>query len=281
MEDDKKTHYEVLGVPPSASFSEIKGAFLSIAKKLHPDKRSGDFFADEKFREVTEAYRVLSDSGLRYVYDMELGIQPEADVIPVSARIEEPTVTGNAAVDYVEALAGGITFPVLTEVEESVFEFEGMDDPLVRKAYSAGLYSFDKLSGLSSRRYYECGMKALRGKKYEAAVFFLSEAVRMNPANLQYRFALGAGFAGSGSRESAASEYREVIRLGDLKGYSCVPVREALIGLCLEAEDYGGVKEQAREIMRRRLKSITAENALKIARERGRSSGGGGDEKAG
>lgn len=269
MEDDKKTHYEVLGVTPSASSSEIKEAFLSIARKHHPDKRPDDTSGGFRFSEVTEAYRVLSDSALRYVYDMELGIQPEADVIPVSARLEEPTVTGNAAVDYVEGLAGGITFPVLTEVEERVFEFEGMEDPLVMKAFSAGLYSFGKLTGLSSRKYYECGIKALREKKYEASVFFLSEAVRMNPVNLQYRFALGAGFAGAGRRTPAAREYREVLRLGNLKGYNCLPVREALIGLCLEEEDFRGVKEQAGEIARRGLKSITADNALKIARVKG------------
>ncbi len=266
MKEDMKTHYEILGVPSSASFSEIKAAFLFLAKEHHPDKRPAGASPGGKFSGITEAYRVLSDSVLRYVYDMELGIQPEADVIPVSGRLEEPTVTGNAAADYVETLAGGIKFPVLTEIAENVFEVSGMEDVLVKKAYSAGLYSFCGLSNLSMRQYYECGLKAMRDKKHKSAELFLSESVRMSPRNLQYRFALGAVCLATGSKEKAASEFREVIRLGRLKGYHCLPVREALIKSCLELGDYSGVKAEAREIMRRGLKSIPAENALRLAR---------------
>ncbi len=279
MKEDSKTHYEILGVPSSAPFPEIKAAFLLLAKKHHPDKRPAGA-PDEKFSCITEAYRVLSDSVLRYVYDMELGIQPEADVIPVSGRLEEPTVTGNAAADYVETLAGGIKFPVLTEIAENVFEFSGMEDVLVKKAYSAGLYSFGGLSKLSVREYYERGMKAVRDKKYRAAELFLAESVRMSPRNLQYRFALGAVYLAAGAKEKAVFEFREVIRLGGLKGYFCLPVRESLVKACLELGDYSGVKAEAREILRRGVKSIPAENALRLARvfERKNSSGGGANE---
>ncbi len=271
MKQNRKTHYEVLGLSPSAGFSDIKKSFISLAKKFHPDKNQSDEKIDVKFKHITEAYRVLSDSVSRYIYDMELGISPEDDVIPVEARIEEPTVTGNAAVDYVEMLVGGIPVPVLTELEDNVFEFRGIDDPLVKKAYFAGLYSFNKLSSLSMRQYYESGIKAFRSGKYSASVFFLLKAVGHNPGNLQYRFALGAAYEGGGQIDKAASEYREVIRLGGLTGYHCLPVREALINACMRMKNYREVKEQVREITVRGLKSISAENALKLVRaiERG------------
>jgi curved DNA-binding protein CbpA len=266
MNGDRKNHYDVLGVPSSASFREIKDAFIQMAKKLHPDKRSGVKGADERFREITEAYRVLSDSVLRYVYDMELGIEPEADVVPLGSRLEEPSVTGNKAADYVETIAGGLALPVLTEIEERVFEVSGMETEIVKKAYSAGLYSFKKLSGLSMLKYYECGMDALRNEKFQPAVYFLSEAVKMNPKNLQYAFALGKALEGEGEKEKAAAEYRKVIEMGKAKGYNCLPVREALINSCLKARDYNAVEEQAKEILKTGLNSIIAESAMRFIR---------------
>jgi molecular chaperone DnaJ len=64
-----KDYYAILGVAPSADGDEIKKAFRSLAKKYHPDKNPDDPIAEEKFKEVTEAYEVLSDSEQRRVYD--------------------------------------------------------------------------------------------------------------------------------------------------------------------------------------------------------------------
>ncbi|HEY4499011.1 MAG TPA: molecular chaperone DnaJ [Candidatus Paceibacterota bacterium] len=61
-----KNYYEVLGVPKSASTDDIKKAFRKLAHKFHPDKKGGD---SEKFKEVSEAYSVLSDDKKRAEYD--------------------------------------------------------------------------------------------------------------------------------------------------------------------------------------------------------------------
>ena len=65
----KRDYYEVLGVSKSASDDEIKKAYRKLAIKYHPDKNPGDKTAEEKFKEATEAYEVLSDKQKRARYD--------------------------------------------------------------------------------------------------------------------------------------------------------------------------------------------------------------------
>jgi curved DNA-binding protein len=63
-------YYEVLGVGKSASSGEIKKAYRKLALKHHPDKNKGDKHAEDKFKQISEAYAVLSDPEKRKQYDM-------------------------------------------------------------------------------------------------------------------------------------------------------------------------------------------------------------------
>ena len=66
---DKRDYYEVLGVSKGASDTEIKKAYRQLAKKYHPDVNPGDKNAEAKFKEVNEAYEVLSDADKKAKYD--------------------------------------------------------------------------------------------------------------------------------------------------------------------------------------------------------------------
>ena len=65
----KRDYYEVLGLSRSASSDEVKKAYRKLAIQFHPDKNPGDKKAEERFKELSEAYEVLSDSQKRQMYD--------------------------------------------------------------------------------------------------------------------------------------------------------------------------------------------------------------------
>lgn len=73
-------YYELLGVPRNADEAEVKRAYRKLALKFHPDRNPGDSKAESRFKEINQAYEVISDQGKRKLYDQygEAGVQAGA-----------------------------------------------------------------------------------------------------------------------------------------------------------------------------------------------------------
>ena len=69
MSSTNKDYYKVLGVPKDAPTADIKKAYRKLARQHHPDANKGDSASEEKFKEISEAYDVLSDTTKRKEYD--------------------------------------------------------------------------------------------------------------------------------------------------------------------------------------------------------------------
>lgn len=78
MPENKRDYYEVLGIEKNASEDEIKKAYRKLAKKYHPDLNPGDQEAEKRFKEINEAYEVLSDAQKKARYDQfgHAGVDP-------------------------------------------------------------------------------------------------------------------------------------------------------------------------------------------------------------
>lgn len=115
--------YRVLGVSRQASEREIKSAYRKQAKKYHPDAHPGDRECESRFREITEAYTILSDPQKRRRYDEELDIRPQK----------------NTKENYTEASetsehAGKVNFQDISESFEAFFGF----NPRTKKVVNEG-----------------------------------------------------------------------------------------------------------------------------------------------
>ena len=101
MNSFEKDFYAALGVGKDATAADVKKAYRKLARELHPDKNAGDAKAEERFKEVSEAYAVLSDPKQRAEYD-------EARALFANGGFRAGGMGGGTRVDFGDLFGGGL-----------------------------------------------------------------------------------------------------------------------------------------------------------------------------
>jgi cell division protein FtsZ len=127
---DKRDYYEVLGVDKSASQDEIKKAYRKLAKANHPDSHPGDKAAEERFKEINEAYEILSDADKRAKYDQygHAAFDPASGMGGGAGTGAAPVVAGIAK-EMGLLTVGVVTIPFYFEKKKKIIKaLKGVDE---------------------------------------------------------------------------------------------------------------------------------------------------------
>jgi DnaJ-class molecular chaperone len=146
---DYKDYYKVLGVAKNASADDIKKAFRKLARKYHPDVNPGDKRSEEKFKEVNEAYEVLSDAEKRRKYDTlgpnwqdQFGFSSPAGRRSSNFRsspFNYDSSSGSGFSDFFETLFGRPANPSRRTGED----IEQRVEVTLQEAYTGGMRTFN------------------------------------------------------------------------------------------------------------------------------------------
>ena len=117
----KRDYYELLGLAKGADPSAIKKAYRKLAKKYHPDTNPGDKEAEKKFKEITEAYNILSDPEKKKLYDQfgHAAFEP-APVVSMVDSMEVALVEPDLTEPDLAAMVLAVVVSVVAVLPETV-----------------------------------------------------------------------------------------------------------------------------------------------------------------
>jgi curved DNA-binding protein len=190
---DIRNYYELLGVKRDASADEIKQSFRQLARKYHPDLNPGDKVAEDKFKDISEAYEVLSDLSKRSQYDKFTGFWRKN-------RTKAPASAPRAPIDR------------STDEDEFSDDFNTFIDRLLGRKKESSNNSRDRSSrsnnptvgvaaGNENRNSRNNDRRNPRESRESDRNFFTEPQPRLNPKNLEAELTLPLDKAYLGGRE--------------------------------------------------------------------------------
>lgn len=230
-----RDYYEVLHVSRNASTQEVKQAFRQLARRYHPDLHPEDHTAVDKFREIREAYEVLSDEVRRRRYDQQLAKQTPAGQATTGqtktsqglnsqvfyARGVEKTLKRNyieAIEDFTKALELDPRFLEAYLKRSEVYFYLRRDRELLDDCVKILQIKPD-----SAHAYYYRGRARHRLGYIESAVEAYTQAIRLEPDRAQAYYYRGLANYELSERSQAVRDWREYAEIcreqGDLQGY--------------------------------------------------------------
>lgn len=150
-------YYQILGISKQAGIQEIKAAFKKLALQYHPDRNGGNKAAEEKFKQINEAYQVLSDANDKFMYDLKLnGLYTYSSTAESTRQTTnhqtysqeytrpytQPAYRYDPAANRKAYLVGTVIMLVLAVVGYSLYTF--MNQRSARTKYAEALFYIDR-----------------------------------------------------------------------------------------------------------------------------------------
>lgn len=188
-------HYKRLGVDTGCDFKELKKAYYRKVKECHPDLFNNSRVKEEEFKQLVNAFDVLSDPESRARYDSSLGIETEAEEIiqEAAAVVNMNSIMDSPADDILEELVVGNNPPAGTTLATLLSDLE-RTQVFVTFREAKTLYFH---------------------KEFSEAVALFVTAVSFSPGNIIYRVYLARAYASLGSYSKAASQYLAALNIGE------------------------------------------------------------------
>ncbi len=190
----RNDYYQLLGVPVTAEFDDLKRAYYRRAKQCHPDRHRGCPQKEEEFKLLVEAFDVLSDPVRRRQFDGALGAAPPA---PSGSHLHvrdssRRSILDSLADDDLEELIVGNTIPEKTTLQTLMLDLEKTERfCLFREAKT-------------------CYYKGRFGR----AESLLTRAVGLSPQNILYRYFLGRTLCKMGQEKKAIGQFKVALHIG-------------------------------------------------------------------
>jgi curved DNA-binding protein CbpA len=215
----KTTHYEVLGVARTAGAADIKRAYHSLAKRLHPDRfrrdADGEMIQrlDASFARITQAYEVLKDTKLRAAYDLKLPARADAGFAPKVAQTDEGIrAERNRTTAETAAPAEGAATPSRAEerFQQGLAALQRGEEGRARQLLGEAALLAPREARY--RAYYGRALARDRAARRQAEAE-LQAALALDEQNPSYRVMLAELYLEIGLRRRAESELRRALTL--------------------------------------------------------------------